>query len=658
MARQWLYSMTLSGGAVQSVSFHIIDPADLPIMVASGAAAAVGAVPSPGLTAGTGRYLREDATWAVPAGGGGTGTVTSVNITAPTAGLTATGGPITTSGAITLALADDLAALEALSGTNTIYYRSAVSIWSAVVIGSGLSFTAGVLSSTSPDSGIWNYSTNVTMADPGSGKIRVNSASAATATLMALSSTTGPGTDVSAYLRTLRTGDTIYAQERATAANWVRYRLTANPTDNTTWFQIPITLLDGTSVSGSINNNADLILSFTRSGTGSASISDGNKGDVTVSSGGTVWTINAGAVTPAKMDTGPALTVLGQPGATAGVRQNIAATANGQYLQMAAGGLNFNPIGTADLPLNALTAADPALADTVAGYSAGAAANRKFPTDRLLALSRLAPGGRLTLTAGTPVTTGDVVGAGVIRYTPYVHDLVCLWDGTRWKWTTFTETTLTLSGLMVGQNYDVFLYAAPTPTLELVLWANPTLRQTDLTFADGRYCLSTNKTRLYVGTFRATAATTTEDSAARRFVWNAYNRVPRTLRRIESAGSWTGSADSWGAWNNSAANRVELVVGLNLEPVDVLLLGGAISSVGSTALLGLGIDVTNAPASSNLIPVIGGGGIAYYQNGSSTLRDYVGLGYHFVQALQWGGTGVTFVGTGTMASGISGTTFA
>lgn len=61
--------------------------------------------------------------------GGGTGTVTSVGVTAPAAGITSSGGPITNSGAITLALADDLAALEALSSTGYAK-RTGTSAWS------------------------------------------------------------------------------------------------------------------------------------------------------------------------------------------------------------------------------------------------------------------------------------------------------------------------------------------------------------------------------------------------------------------------------------------------------------------------------------------------------------------------------------------------
>ena len=46
--------------------------AGLPVLVASGSGHAAGIAPDPGSSAGTTRFLREDATWAVPAGSGGT----------------------------------------------------------------------------------------------------------------------------------------------------------------------------------------------------------------------------------------------------------------------------------------------------------------------------------------------------------------------------------------------------------------------------------------------------------------------------------------------------------------------------------------------------------------------------------------------------------
>lgn len=56
-------------GAAATPAFRALVPADYPVFVASGASHAAGAVPDPGAAAGTTRFLREDATWQVPAGG-------------------------------------------------------------------------------------------------------------------------------------------------------------------------------------------------------------------------------------------------------------------------------------------------------------------------------------------------------------------------------------------------------------------------------------------------------------------------------------------------------------------------------------------------------------------------------------------------------------
>lgn len=53
-------------GAAAAPTFRTIVPADMPVFVASGASHASGAVPDPGASAGTTRFLREDATFAVP----------------------------------------------------------------------------------------------------------------------------------------------------------------------------------------------------------------------------------------------------------------------------------------------------------------------------------------------------------------------------------------------------------------------------------------------------------------------------------------------------------------------------------------------------------------------------------------------------------------
>ncbi len=58
-----------ASGAAAAPAFRSLAAADLPVFVASGASHAAGAVPDPGSSAGTTRYLREDATWATVPGG-------------------------------------------------------------------------------------------------------------------------------------------------------------------------------------------------------------------------------------------------------------------------------------------------------------------------------------------------------------------------------------------------------------------------------------------------------------------------------------------------------------------------------------------------------------------------------------------------------------
>jgi hypothetical protein len=79
-----------------------------PVMVGSGASHAPGYVPDPPATGGTTKFLREDGTWTVPPGTGGPGTVTSVALSLP-AIITVSGSPVTSSGTLTGTLATQTA---------------------------------------------------------------------------------------------------------------------------------------------------------------------------------------------------------------------------------------------------------------------------------------------------------------------------------------------------------------------------------------------------------------------------------------------------------------------------------------------------------------------------------------------------------------------
>jgi hypothetical protein len=95
----------------------------------------------------------------------------------------------------------------------------------------------------------------------------------------------------------------------------------------------------------------------------------------------------------------------------------------------------------------------------------------------MLGLARYAPGGRLTGTSLTPVTAGDLASITTLYYTPYAHDCIVLWDGTRWVTLRFAEASLALGTVVTGAAYDVWGYVDATGVLALEksLWASGTV---------------------------------------------------------------------------------------------------------------------------------------------------------------------------------------
>lgn len=84
-------------------------------------------------------------------------------------------------------------------------------------------------------------------------------------------------------------------------------------------------------------------------------LSDGNKGDITVSGSGTVWTINAGAITNAKLRDSSALSVIGRSANSTGTPADIAAANEGEVLRRSGTSLGFGTVATAGLASDAVT---------------------------------------------------------------------------------------------------------------------------------------------------------------------------------------------------------------------------------------------------------------------------------------------------------------
>jgi len=169
--------------------------------------------------------------------------------------------------------------------------------------------------------------------------------------------------------------------------------------------------------------------------------------------------------------------------------------------------------------------------------------------------------GRLTTESGVAMSTSDRTSQSTVYFTPFNGNQIALYDGTGWSIRTFTERSLTLSGLTSGKNYDVFIYDnAGTITLELsTAWTSDTARADALTTQDGVLVKSGATTRRYLGTLRTTSTTATEDSAAKRFLWNYYNGEERSLLKSISA-SYT-YASTIRQINADATAQVEVVCG-------------------------------------------------------------------------------------------------
>jgi hypothetical protein len=146
----------------------------------------------------------------------------------------------------------------------------------------------GASGATGTDAGIrFNFDSSTSMADPGAGDIRLNNASFASVTAIAVDDTSAESgnPDVSAYVltwddsTTTALRGTITIKKLSAPENFAIYSITNNSTDNSGWTELAVTHVVS---NGSFSNTDALSVAFTR--TGDKGTDGAGAGDVTAAS--------------------------------------------------------------------------------------------------------------------------------------------------------------------------------------------------------------------------------------------------------------------------------------------------------------------------------------------------------------------------------------
>ena len=103
-----------------------------------------------------------------------------------------------------------------------------------------------------------------------------------------------------------------------------------------------------------IPSNAGLFVQLTPQA-GGGGVADGDKGDITVSSGGTVWSVDNNAISNAKIRQSAGLSVIGRSANTTGDVADLTAGTDGHVLRRSGTTLGFGEISTAGIANNAVT---------------------------------------------------------------------------------------------------------------------------------------------------------------------------------------------------------------------------------------------------------------------------------------------------------------
>jgi hypothetical protein len=210
------------------------------------------------------------------------------------------------------------------------------------------------------------------------------------------------------------------------------------------------------------------------------------------------------------------------------------------------------------------------------------------------------PQGRLTLVSGSPVVTSDQASKTAVYYTPFVGNLVPIYNGTTMLPTEFSELTLTLVSQHAANTiYDVFVFSnsgvvtivtgpawsvssagggdrgSGASTTQLTRIKGLLVNAVQMTARNGSttYTVAANVATyvgsiLIDGTAGQVSCHTAYGQSRVWGVWNAYNRQPVYLKAGDSTASWSYTTNGYRSANNNNANSVTTLVGLTEEAVE------------------------------------------------------------------------------------------
>lgn len=266
--------------------------------------------------------------------------------------------------------------------------------------------------------------------------------------------------------------------------------------------------------------------------------------------------------------------------------------------------------------------------------------------------------GRLTLETGVAVSTTDQTAKATLYFTPFRGNHISLYPSGDWGLYEFSQLSLSLAGYTSGKPYDIFIYNnSGTLTLESLVWTNDTTRATALALQDGILVKSGDATRRYLGTIYTSATGQCEDSYAKRYVWNYYNRVARPMRQIPG-GTWAYKATTIRQANASTANQLDFVRGVGEDAVEATL-HGSVSYSGSGSdgqgTVGIGLDSTTAySADATRGTAAGSSASTQAYSMAARYQGYPGVGKHSLVWLEQGNNGTPTMTWSGVSGGISG----